>query len=139
MFKGSIEDTRTMLLMLFWCHYCLLPSYFKPFFSVFSVDFKQVNVSWESIYRQCMLSVMNQESFYFKISKSNTFLIRSRSMLRLTHFQSMILVYTPLKTSEKQRIFGVFRGYRSGTLVANGSRKSDKHFNYQTAFSVKYL
>ena len=109
MFKGSIEDTRTMLLMLFWCLYCLLPSYFKPFFSVFIVDFKQVNVSWESIYRQCMLSVMNQESFYFKISKSNTFLIRSRSMLRLTHFQSMILVYTPWK-HQKSRGFLVFSG-----------------------------
>ena len=50
MFKVDNKNTRTTSLMLFCCFYCLLWTYFTPFFSVFIVDFEQVNVTWEGIH-----------------------------------------------------------------------------------------
>ena len=46
MLKVNNKDIRTTPLMLFWCFYCKLRTYFTPC-SVSIDDFEQVNADWE--------------------------------------------------------------------------------------------
>ena len=48
MFKVNIKDTRTKTMVSFWCLYCYLWTYFTPCSCISIVNFKQVNVSWDS-------------------------------------------------------------------------------------------
>ena len=43
MFKVNNRNSRTKLLMLFWCFYCSIGTYFTPFSSVFVVGFEQMS------------------------------------------------------------------------------------------------
>ena len=45
-------------------------------------------------------------------------------------FSTNVPLLYPLKTSENRRLFDVFRGYRSETLVENGLRWFLKYFDY---------
>ena len=49
MFKGNNKDTRTTSMVLFWCLYCQLSTYFTPFSSVSIVTFQHVIAGW-SVY-----------------------------------------------------------------------------------------
>ena len=46
MFKVNNKNTRTTSMTSFWCLYCKLKTYLSPSSSV-SVDFEEINVSWE--------------------------------------------------------------------------------------------
>ena len=46
----------------------------------------------------------------------------------LTHFQPIVPLLYPLKTSEKLGYSDVFWGYRSGTLVENGLMEQIRNY-----------
>ena len=46
MFEVNNKDTRTTSMMLFWCFYCQLLTYFTSFPKIFIVNFELINVCW---------------------------------------------------------------------------------------------
>ena len=78
---------------------------------------------FKAINRECQINAVDSNCTYgcflnYSISKK---LQKSTSLLpiiyKLTPFLTNISILCPLKTPEKQRFSGVFRGYEPGTLV----------------------
>ena len=69
MFKVNNKNTRTTPLTSFSCFYCWLWTYFTPFSSVSVVDFKQVNVIWDTRPSQCC-KFANFQEVQIKINKN---------------------------------------------------------------------
>ena len=61
-----------------------------------------------------------------KISDKTSLLMQGEEIL--THFQPIVPLLYPLKTSEKLGYSDVFWGYKSGTLVENGLMEQIRNY-----------
>ena len=114
----------------FFCSSAAFASVFK--WQVSGLDFNRTSQRSDSskVYKTNIHSIHIQRIIHLKEMK--WYLTQSpqqgyqNERLWLTHFWPMFLFYTPLKTSENQKLSGVFRGYKMGTLARNALKRRKK-------------